>query len=79
MPNIKYLNLNANKCTEFIVVDFVKFIHQFDPNRALTIDFKKQDIKPNKREEFKSKITEALMSKDNAGSFIRRKMLMINL
>lgn len=71
--------MNANKCTEFIGVDFVKFIHQFDPKRALTIDFKKQDIKPNKREEFKNNITQALMSKDNTGSFIRRSLLMINL
>ncbi len=79
MLNIKYLNLNANKCTEYILVDFIKFIHQLDPNRPLTIDFKKQDIRPALRQEFKDRIAEALMSKDISGSYIRKRFVLVNM
>lgn len=40
LPNLKRINLGANKVTEFIEGIFVKFVRTFDVKRQLIIDFK---------------------------------------
>jgi len=46
----------------------------------MTIDFKKQDLRPKERDNFKKSIYEAIQTRDvDTGDFKRKKLLVVNL
>ena len=65
--NVNYVNIVANKNTEYLISFFTKFIEKFDPKRKLTIDFNQKDLPPKMRQNFLEKIKQAIQNKDING------------
>eukprot|EP00347_Sterkiella_histriomuscorum_P020245 403338537 len=80
MPKLRHVNINANKCTEFILNNFVSFIKDLEGQRELVIDFKKQDIRPKERINFKETLYGAIAEKDpQTGDYKRKRLLVVNM